>query len=216
MNDYNLDVPMVGPQAENEGSASMQININCHGPEDHTDNLLPSRCVMRRCESDVAPSITDSLGDSLSRKKRIQFIDYTQNRNPRYETDTSFERLHGLPNATFASPNQESCDQSSSLSDRKSPYVFGRQSIDTGAFLYEKRPHSTEERIDFMFKIQPKQARKSSREDLLAALQPRSFTPRQREHLSRMFNPIPNKISRVQVPKRNHSVPDCLQGQSDP
>lgn len=200
------------------------MNINCQRHEEgtgrstsyHTGNSLSLRYSMKRCEPSVSPPIIPSVGDSLPKKQRIQFIDYTQNRNPSYETDTSFERLNGFPNATFASTDKDRCDQSSSLSDRKSTYIFGRQSIDTGAFLYEKRPYSTEERIDFMFKVQPKQARKSSREDLLAALQPRSSVPRQREHLSRMFNSTPNKISRGQVAKRNHSAPDCLTPHPDP
>ena len=219
MSEYNFEPPLMVSQAEDKGNTSSLMNVRNQSDEKEVFPAIAHDAgysiSTRRRMQHYEPSIAAHHEGPLPRRQQIQLIDYTQNRNPRYTRDTSFERVQVFPKDSFAGNRSDCRERVSELSDRKLSSIPGRQSIDTGSFLFEKRPHSSEERIEFMFKVPQKQARKSSREDLLATLYPRSSMPRQREHLARMFNSIPNKISRRHVPQRNHSAPDCLQTQPD-
>lgn len=220
MNKNNSDVSVINPHPEGTDIQCSSTKFNNQNDKKEVPPSIACRAGgssslklrLQRCETPIAACIEDSL----PRRQGIKLIDYTQNRNPRYKSETSFERTQVRPKDAFATNRSDRCDRATALLERKSSSIPVRQSIDTGSYLFEKRTHSSEERIEFMFKVPKQQARRSSREDLLATLQPRSSIPRQREHLARMFNSIPNRVTRQQVPKRNHSAPDCLQTKPDP
>lgn len=177
--------------------------------EDRSANMIDQLSHETGVPSESSPANSiDSI--SLPFTPRRKLVDYTLNRNPKY-TCRSFEKLEG----SFSTLHMSRC--SSDLECRRSPTVEKAmkthmptcRSIETGSFMFQERHHLPEERIDFMFKIQPKRPSKSDREGLLATLQPPTSSPRIRGRRSQLFSSF-TKTNMVSLPKRHHSAPSQM------
>ena len=149
-------------------------------------------------------------GASLPRNPRSKLVDYTLNRNPKY-TCRSIEKLEtDLTTLKMSRRSSDSdCLHSPALEKATKTHMPTCRSIETGSFMFEGRLHLPEERVDFMFKIQPKRSSKSDREGLLATLQPPASSPRIRGRRSKLFSSF-TKTNMVSLPKRNNSAPSHM------
>jgi hypothetical protein len=149
-------------------------------------------------------------GSALPFTPRRKLVDYTLNRNPKY-TCRSFEKLEGGFSTLQMSRRSGDfeCFRSPTLGKATKTHMPTCRSIETGSFIFEERLHLPEERIEFMFKIQPKRSSKSDREGLLATLQQSASSPRIRGRRSQLFSSF-TKTNMVSVPKRNHSAPSQM------
>ena len=149
-------------------------------------------------------------GASLPFNPRRKLIDYTLNRNPNY-TCRSIEKLEtDLTTLKMSRRSSDSdCLRSPLLEKATKTHMPTCRSIETGSFMFEERLHLPDERVDFMFKIQPKRSSKSDREGLLATLQPPASSPRIRGRRSKLFSSF-TKTNMVSLPKRNNSAPSHI------